>query len=106
MYVYSSLIEAIEGLRKRGYTLDFNLKWNGLDCSNGQCDILHDEFVVDEFHRFEENTDPSEQSVIYAISSEKYGLKGIMINAYGVYAESVTDELMARLSIHTIESRK
>lgn len=105
MPAYSSLIEAIEGLRKRGYTVDFKLKWNSLDCSNGQCDILHDEFVVDEFHRFEENTDPEEQSIIYAISSEKYGLKGIMINAYGVYAEPVTNELMARLAIHTPEGK-
>ena len=100
MEKYSSLLEAIEGLRKRGYTEDFKLKWNSLDCSNGQCDILHDEFVVDEFHRFEENTDPSEQSIIYAISSESRKTKGILINAYGVYAEPVANELMAKLEMH------
>ena len=100
MNKYSSLLEAIADLRKQGYTEDFNLKWNKLDCSSGQCEILHDEFEIDEFHRFEENTDPSEQSVIYAISSKKYGLKGILINAYGVYAEPMTDELLAKLEIH------
>jgi len=100
MAVYSSMLEAIEGLRKRGYTEDFNLKWNGLDCSNGQCDILHDEFEIDEFHRFEENTDPSEQSIIYAVSSKKYNVKGILINAYGIYAEPVTNELLAKLVIN------
>ncbi len=99
MYSYSSLIEAIEGLRKRGYTEDFKLKWNGLDCSNGQCDILHDEFEIDAYYRFEENTDPSEQSVIYAISSEKYKVKGILINSYGLYADAVTDDLLSKLKI-------
>src|SRR5688572_28298901 len=97
---YSNLLDAIEGLRKLGYTEDFKLKWNSLDCSNGQCDILHDEFVIDEYHRFEENTDPEEQSVIYAISSEKYKVKGILINSYGLYAEPVTDELLSKLEIH------
>ena len=101
MISYSNLLEAIDGLRKRGYTEDFNLKWNSLDCSNGQCDILHYEFEIDEYHRFEENTDPSEQSVIYAISSEKYRIKGILINAYGIYAESLTNELLEKLTIHT-----
>ncbi len=100
MESYSSLIEAIEGLRKRGYTEDFKLKWNCLDCNNGQCEVLHNEFVIDEYHRFEEDTDPSEQSIIYAISSEKYSLKGILINAYGVYAEPVTNELLERLEMN------
>ncbi len=94
------MLEAIEGLRKRSYSEDFNLKWNSLDCSNGQCDILHDEFEIDEFHRFEENTDPSEQSVIYAISSNKYNIKGILINAYGIYAEPFTSELLEKLEMH------
>ncbi len=100
MYTYSSLIEAIEGLRKRGYTEDFKLKWNVLDCNNGQCDILHDEFEIDSYYRFEENTDPSEQSVIYAISSEKYNVKGILINSYGLYADAITDDLLSKLKIH------
>jgi len=95
------MLEAIEGLRKKGYTEDFNLRWNGLDCSNGQCGILHDEFVIDEYHRFEENTDPSEQSVIYAISSEKFQVKGILINAYGIYSETITNELLSKLEIHS-----
>ena len=99
---YSSLLEAINDLRKRGYTEDFKLQWKGLDCSNGQCDILYDEFTIDEYHRFEENTDPEEQSIIYAISSDKYKLKGILINSYGLYADAITNEMIAKMAINPL----
>jgi hypothetical protein len=51
-----------------------------IECRDGQYKIFHDEFVAD---RFDVSSDASNQSIIYAISSEKYALKGILINAYG-----------------------
>lgn len=94
---YNNLIDAINGLRNEGYNEDFNLKQNCIECRGGQYKIFHDEFHIDKFFRFDGNTDLSEESIIYAISSEKYKLKGILINGYGVTSESLTNEMLEKL---------
>ncbi|MBL7917784.1 MAG: phosphoribosylpyrophosphate synthetase [Bacteroidia bacterium] len=96
---YSNLIEAIDGLKKEGYTEDFNLQQNCLECKQGQFKIFHNEFVVDKYFRFEADTDPAEQSIIYAITSDKYNLKGILINGYGIYSDPITNEMLETLKI-------
>ena|ERR1043166_3729398 len=94
---YANLIEAIEGLRKQGYTEDFNLRENCIVGKNEHYKLFHDDFTVDKYFRFEGDTDPSEQSIIYAISSEKHDVKGILINSYGVYSDAIADDLMETL---------
>lgn len=96
---YSNLVDAIQGLRKEGYVEDFNLQQQCIECRNGQYRIFHDEFQVDKYFRFDEVSDPADQSIIYAISSDKYDLKGILINSYGVYTEPITDEMLEKLKI-------
>ena len=96
---YSNLIEAINGLRQEGYTEDFNLQQHCLECRNGQYQVFHDEFVVDKYYRFDVSSDAADQSIIYAISSEKHGLKGVLINGYGIYTEPVTNEMLQKLRI-------
>ncbi|MDP3556535.1 MAG: phosphoribosylpyrophosphate synthetase [Bacteroidota bacterium] len=96
---YSNLIEAINGLKKEGYTEDFNLRKNCIECRDGHYKIFHNEFVIDKYFRFEADTDPTEQSIIYAISSEKYNLKGILINGYGIYSDPITNEMLETLKI-------
>lgn len=96
---YETLTEAIEGLRKQGYTEDFNLKQNCIECRNGAYKIFHDEFHINKFFRFEGQTDPADESILYAISSEKYQLKGILVNGYGISSEPVTNEMLHKLSM-------
>jgi len=99
MIQYSNLIDAINGLRKEGYTEDFNLEQQCLSCREGQYKIFHDEFVIDKYFRFDVSSDAADQSIIYAISSQKHDLKGILINAYGIYTEPVTNEMLKKLQI-------
>jgi hypothetical protein len=96
---YSNLIEALNGLRGEGYTEDFNLQQNCLQCRNGDYTIFHDEFMVDRYFRFEADTDPTNESIIYAISSDKYQLKGVLVNGYGIYSEPMTNEMLYTLKI-------
>ena len=97
---YNSLLEALDGLKAQGYTEDFNLKQNCLECGAGKYQLLHDEFHVDQVYRFESNSsDPDEESVLYAISSEKHELKGILLSSFGIYADPVAEEMLAKLKI-------
>jgi hypothetical protein len=96
---YETLIEAISALRKQGYTKDFNLSEDCIRCHEENIVLSPDEFQVDKFFRFEDNTSPSDQSIIYAISSLDQKIKGILVNAYGVYADSMTDDIVEKLRV-------
>ncbi len=97
MESYDTLTEAINALKAQGYTEDFNLKQNCLECSNGDYKLFHDEFHIDKQFRFDDNEDPSDQAVLYAISSDKHNVKGILINSVGIYAEPIISELLKKL---------
>lgn len=94
---YDNLIEGINGLKEQGYVEDFNLKENCIECRRNQYKIFHNEFEIDKVFRFEGDSSPDDSSILYAISSEKYGLKGIMINSYGIYTEVIADEMLTKL---------
>ena len=94
---YDNLVEAISDLQSLGYTKDFNLKESYPECAEPFYEILPKEFVVDEYYRFDGNTNPGDESVLYAISSKKYQLKGILIDAYGTYSEPRNPEMLQKL---------
>ena len=100
MAEYNTLTETMEALREEGYTEDFNLKENYIESQSGNFQILHHEFEIDKFFRFEGDTDPADESILYAISSAKYNLKGVLVNAFGIYSDPVADELMKKLTFN------
>jgi hypothetical protein len=96
MKTYDTLVEALNDLRKRGYTIDFNLEANCLICKNPRTTLTPEEFDIKEVYRFEGMNDPSDSSILYAIESHN-GLKGTLVNAYGVYADEMSDQMVAKL---------
>ncbi len=100
MYSYDTLSEAISGLQKRGYNGNLNLKKELLTCVDSGLQLSPDDFHIDEVYRFEGETDPGDELILYAISSEKYNYKGVLVNAFGMYAEETSDDLIKKLNIH------
>lgn len=94
---YETLSEAIAALKKQGYTEDFNLKSNCLECIAGKKTIEPGEFNIDKSFRFDVDEDPSDQAMLYAISSQKHNLKGLLVNGYGVYSDDLTNEMLEKL---------
>jgi len=99
MITYDTLSEAVNGLKKRGFGLDFNLKENCLVCNNDLLDI--NEFEIVEVYRFEGNSDPSDESIIYAIESIDGLKKGVLVSGYGISAEGMSAEMAKKLSMNT-----
>lgn len=98
MKSYDNLVEALADLKKQGYEEDFNLKQNCLECRNGQYRIFHNEFEIDGYFRFEgDDSSPDSSSILYVISSEKYGLKGTLVNSFSIYSNDITDEMLGKL---------
>ena len=99
MESYVTLSGTMDELRKEGYVEDFNLQQNCLECRNGQFKVFADEFKIDKYYRFEGQSNPSDSAILYAISSDVHQLKGVLVNAYGIYSDPVTDEMVAKLHI-------
>lgn len=96
MINYDTLSEAINDLQSRGYTHDFNLKPHCLECASLKLILHPEDFKVDEIYRFEGMSSTDDNSVLYAISS-KNGIKGTLVDAYGVYAENISEEMRKKL---------
>lgn len=99
MKTYDTLLEALNDLKNRGYTLDFNLANDYLHCAEHDLRIHPEDFEIIETHRFEGDTNPSEQSVVYAIESVR-GEKGVLVNAYGLYADTMSANMVKKLQNH------
>ena len=99
MYAYDTVSAAINGLKIRGYTKDFNLEENCLVCHE---DKYHPEdFEIVEVYRFEGDSDPADEAVVYGIES-KDGLKGILVNGYGPSADTMSSEMAQKLNMHKL----
>ncbi len=96
---YKTMVEAINDLKKMGYTEDLNLKENHLLVKT-TIKLHPEDFNVDNFYRFEDNTDPSEQAILYAISAPALNIKGLLVNAYGIYSDPITDSMTKKLQVH------
>lgn len=97
MYSYDTVTEALNDLKKRNFNLDFNLKENSIVCNEHKFDI--DDFEIVEYYRFEGDTDPADEAIVYAIES-KTGLKGVLVSGYGISAEGMSAELVKKLSVN------
>jgi hypothetical protein len=93
---YETVSEAINELRKNGYTVDFNLSENCLVCHPEKFNI--NEFEIVDIYRYEGNTDPSDEATVYAIES-KSGLKGVLVTGYGISTDSMSEEMLSKLQI-------
>ena len=99
MKTYITLSEAINDLTKKGYTFNFNLQNDCIRCVENHMQLQPDEFEIDEVYRFQEMSDVDNESILYAISSTKNNLKGILVNAYGLYADTASADLVSKLSL-------
>ena len=95
-----TLSETMQRLKAEGYTEDFNLGFDCVHCRNGQLKIFPSDFHIDKYFRFEGQSDPSDAAILYAISSEKYGVRGLLVNGYGIYSEPIADQMLAKLQTH------
>lgn len=102
MRSYETVSEALNNLVKRGYTHDFNVhaEKECLVCNTSLTRLSVDDFEIDETYRFEGDTDPGDEMILFAISSTKHKIKGTLLNAYGMYSDSATTKIIEKLVTH------
>ncbi len=97
---YGTLSETLNELKKQGYTIDFNIHSECLVCHQTNIVLQPEEFQIDMVYRFEGASDPDDQSIVYAISSPKFNVKGSLVNGYGIFAEEMPSKLIEKLQTH------
>lgn len=101
MHQYDTVVGALNGLKSRGYTLDFNIAFDKLTCRDNDTCLNPAQFEITEVHRFEGYTNPSDEEVVYAVESKEGNLKGVIHSAFGTYADAVSTDMLRKLSMHT-----
>ncbi|RYF73753.1 MAG: phosphoribosylpyrophosphate synthetase [Cytophagaceae bacterium] len=86
-----TLSQVITRLSTEGYTEDLNRH------EDNSLWLDPDAYRVDNVYRFEGPTNPDDESILYALSSDQYHVKGILINGYGLSADPVTAAIEERL---------
>lgn len=99
MRTYESLVDALADLKNRGYNIDFRKDPRWLYCYVFDLWITPEQFNVDEVYRFEHDSNPDDSAVVYAISSYS-GIKGTLVDSYGVYADHMTFEMAQKFEIN------
>jgi hypothetical protein len=98
MYTYDTVVEAVKGLKQRGYSIDFNLESDRISCQETPLSLTPADFEITEFYRFEGESDPADEAIVYAIES-KEGQKGVLVNGFGISSEEAGAEMIEKLAV-------
>jgi hypothetical protein len=98
--VYTTLTEATEALKEKGFTVEFTVNAEGCisEAHNHGTTYSADKVNVVEFHRFEGDSDPADEAVIYALVTP-FGTRGILIDAFGPDSDPNVDTFVKGLHI-------
>ena len=81
---------------KEGYTEDFKVSDNALTSLSDNTKYDPEQVHVVNFFRFEGNSDPADNSILYVIETSD-GKKGTLVDAYGPYAEEKVNKFMKQV---------
>ena len=96
MEAYTTMTEAVEGLKSRGFSANFEVVDDKLQSMESGQQFVAEDLVLVEHHRFEGITNPSDESIVYAIES-KDGTRGVLVDAYGTYADPAVSALVKKI---------
>jgi hypothetical protein len=97
-----SLSACLAKMISKGYTDDFKAIDEGLKSLRTDKVYQPDEVQIVNFYRFEGPSDPDDMSILYIIETND-GLKGTLVDAYGVYASVEVSEFI--LAVENINKK-
>lgn len=95
---YEHLVIATNALNLEGYITQFSFENGKLLSHSTKVTYLSDQVTVNEFHRFEGISNPSDQSIIYAISTSNE--KGTIIDSYDANASRALSLFLGKCKVN------
>ena len=83
-------------LSSEGYVAQFKASKNGLESLETHKVFAPEEVKIINFYRFEGESDPSDNAILYAIETNS-GEKGTLTDAYGVYTDLKVSEFVKQV---------
>lgn len=96
------LTQYLNKLVQEGYDKNFKAEEDGLCCLETEKVYRPQDIHVVNFFRFEGISDPSDNSILYAIEAAD-GIKGTLIDAYGAYSDANVERFMKKVKIEERE---
>ncbi len=96
---YKTLSEAVEGLRKRGYTANFEFLDKTFKAVNSGKTFRPDQLTIVEHHRFEGVSDPDDMAVLYVLEADD-GTRGTIADAFGPQANPSPGAFLKQVKTH------
>lgn len=93
---YTTLSEAVEQLKKRGFSHNLSINDEGELIEAGKESFNPSEVKLVEFHRFEGTSDPADMSIVYALETSS-GLKGTVVDTYGAEGSETVSNFMDKV---------
>lgn len=97
---YGTLSQTVNSLIKLGYDHDFNIQEECLVCHQVNKTLAPEDFQIDKVYRFEGESNPEDQAILYAISSEVFNIKGTLVDGYGISSDAASAKLIKKLRTH------
>lgn len=94
-----TVTEAIESLRDDGYTADYLLLDGVLSSEPGCPTCAVSDVVVERLYRFEGDSDPGDEMIVFGLRDPLSGTKGTLASAFGPNADPA-------LSAHLVDLRR
>lgn len=93
----NSLANVMGKAVKNGYTESFKVTRNGLTPDKEpETSYAPEQVQVVNFYRFEGESDPADNSIMYQIETQD-GRKGVLVDAYGTYADEKVNKFMQQV---------
>lgn len=93
-----TLSERMHHLRDNGWTGQFSIEDGAIHCHECARDATPEDVVVDQFNRFEGQSDPGDESILFAITMP-CGHRGALPVSFGKDAEPEDADVARRLRL-------
>ena len=95
---YLTVAAAVDDLTRRGFTEDFHVVDGKLRATGTGETVTSEDLVIREYHRFEGISDPDDMAIVYGLEATN-GLRGTVVDAFGVYSDPVLSALLEHVPI-------
>lgn len=92
-----TVTEAVALLRAEGYDVDYELRDGHLRAQGCALCAVNDA-IVERRYRFEGDSDPGDEMVVFGLRDPDTGTKGVLASAYGINADPALAEHLVELS--------
>lgn len=94
----NTLTETIERFRAKQFIHDFSIKDNLLVSPDTNESFKPEDVMIERTGRYEGDSNPDDMSIIYGITANS-GTQGILIDAYGTYANPKITEFIKSVPV-------